>query len=109
MHVPGGAYALAMTSQPLGPRTRLSVELSAICSRNRYTDDPDQVIAELIATAGEHTDLLAEEAGAWAGFYESQHTRVLSDALAAFPGAAEWVELGRQRRDAGSHSTSEYQ
>lgn len=57
-----------MSSRPLDPETTLGVNLSAICSRNRYTDDPGPVIAELIETAGDRTDVLAREAGTSAGF-----------------------------------------
>ena len=76
----------------------LNVELSSICSRNRYTTDPAPVIDELLRTAGKRTDILAEVAGTWAGYYADEHTRVLATALLEIPGAAEWVELGRRRR-----------
>lgn len=94
-----------MASRPLNTDTALGVRLSAICSRNRYTDDPDPVLEELYATADDRTDLLAEEAGTWSGFYDSEHTHVLAMALLTIPGTEQWVELGRKRRDAVGHST----
>lgn len=97
-----------MPSRPLGPDTLLSIKLFTICSRNRYTKDPGPVIAELIATAGDRTDILAQEAGRWSGFYDDEYTHTLALALLKIPGAGEWVALGRERRNAGSHSTQGY-
>lgn len=79
-------------SRPLDPDTHLSIRLSAICGRNRYTRHPGPVIAELRATAGPRTDLLAREAGLWAGHYEDEHTATLVKAiLGGIPGAQEWA------------------
>ncbi|WP_449408808.1 hypothetical protein [Microbacterium maritypicum] len=61
----------------LAPDVILTVTLDAICSRNRYTRDPGPVIAELIATAGDRTDLLAEAVGTWVGFFEDDYTLTL--------------------------------
>lgn len=97
-----------MPSRPLDPDTLLGITLGAICSRNQYTDDPAPVIAELIATAGDRTDILAREVGRWSGFYDDEYTHTLAQALLEIPGAAEWVELGRDRRNAGSHGTQGY-
>lgn len=47
---------------------QLGIALGAICSRNRYTTDPAPMIAELLKTAGPRTDILAMEAGRWAGY-----------------------------------------
>lgn len=94
-----------MASHPLDPDTTLGVRLSAICSRSRYTDDPGPVIAELLDVAGDRGDILAREAGTWAGFYDSEYTQTLVGALLEIPGAAEWVETGVSRRGMGWHST----
>ncbi|WDH80218.1 hypothetical protein PTQ19_07240 [Microbacterium esteraromaticum] len=94
-----------MSSRPLDPLTTLSVELSAAMSRNRYTTDPGPVIAELQRIAGEHPELLAEEAGLWAGFNEADpDSAALVDALKAIS-TLEAVALGRERSTAGSHFT----
>lgn len=86
------------------PDTALSVELSAIMARNRYTTNPAPVITELTQTAGARTDLLAQEAGTWAGFHEHDpNTRTLTTALQTIPGADGWVQVGRDRRKTGSH------
>lgn len=106
--VGGAAYYPLMPSNPLDPDTLLSIELATICSRNQYTDDPGPVIAELIATAGDHHDVLAREAGSWSGFYDDEYTHALAQALLEIPGAADWVQLGRERRNAGTHGTQGY-
>ncbi|MEJ1087007.1 hypothetical protein WDU99_01605 [Microbacterium sp. Mu-80] len=94
-----------MPSHPLDPLTMLSVELAATMSRHRYTQDPGPVIAELQQLAGPHTDLLAAEAGRWAGFNETDpHTAGLVAALMEI-GAPDAVEVGRHRFRAPSHST----
>lgn len=98
-------YRDDMPSHPLDPLTMLSVELSATMSRNRYTQDPGPVLAELQQTAGPHTGLLAAEAGRWAGFNETDpHAAALVAALMEI-GAPDAVELGRHRFQARSHST----
>lgn len=84
-------------SRPLDPDTHLSIRLSAICGRNRYTRDPGPVIAELIATAGARTDLLAREVGQWAGHYEDEQTAMLVAAiLDRIPGAREHAQKVRR-------------
>lgn len=45
----------------------LGIRLSTICSRNRYETDTAPVIAELLEVAGGRGDVLAFEAGRWAG------------------------------------------
>lgn len=97
-----------MPSGPLSADTLLGIKLGAICSRNQYTDDPAPVIAELMATAGDRQDILAQEAGRWSGFYDDEYTHALAQALLEIPGAAEWVQLGRDRRSAGTHGTQGY-
>lgn len=75
-------------------------------SRNRYARDPERVIAELHAVAGDRLDLLAREVGSWVGYYEDENTRVLTDALRALPlDLDEAIAHGRDRRLAGTHST----
>ncbi|MBN7792446.1 hypothetical protein [Microbacterium esteraromaticum] len=94
-----------MSSRPLDPLTTLSVELSATMARNRYTTDPGPVIDELQRIAGEHRELLAEEAGLWAGSNEADpHSAALVDALKTIA-TPEAIALGRERSTAGSHST----
>ena len=87
-----------MSSRPLHPDVALAIRLSAIMSRNRYTRDPAPVIDELKLTAGDRTDLLAAEAGRWAGYYGDEHTAALADALLEIPGAREHVADGARRR-----------
>jgi hypothetical protein len=83
--------------------TLLDIELSAYCSRHRYTTNPEPVLTHLYARAGNRTDILAMVAGSWAGYYRDQHTRVLADALERVEGAGPWVELGRSRRSKAPH------
>lgn len=88
---------------PLSPDTRLDVDLSAICSRNRYTHDPGPVLDELRATAGDRTDTLARVTGTWAGYFDDEHTATLTTALRTIDGTAPWVEVGRERRGRAPH------
>lgn len=83
----------------------LDIELSSTCSRNRYVTDAAPVIDALRHAAGDRTDILAEVAGTWAGYYADDYTRVLAEALIEIPGAQEWVALGRKRRGAPPHRT----
>jgi len=90
----------------LQPDVLLGVALGAICSRNRYTANPAPVIAELRARAGARTDIVAMEAGMWAGYYDDEHTAVLVVAiLAEIPDAARWAEVGRSQRSRPAHGT----
>lgn len=81
-------------SRAIHPDVALNVALSAICGRNRYTKDPALVVDELRVMAGDRTDILAQVAGTWAGYYRDQYTQRLCDALLEIPGAEGWVELG---------------
>lgn len=91
----------------LHPDVQLGVALGAICGRNRYTADPGPVIAELRERAGVRTDVLAMEAGKWAGYYDDEHTAVLVAAiLADIPGTAPWAEVGRAQRARPRHGTT---
>lgn len=92
----------------LTPDTLLDVHLSAICTRNQYTRDPGPVIAEPRTVAGDRVDILARVAGMVAGFYDGPDTHVLCAALTEIPGAASWVPLGKRRRDAVGHGTTEF-
>lgn len=94
-----------MASRGLSPEARLTVHLDAICSRNRYTKDPAPVLAELIATAGERTDLLTEAVGTWVGYFEDDYIRILCDALRELPGLEPWIALGQYRRSLPDPST----
>lgn len=94
-------------SRPLHPDVMLGIRLSTICSRNRYERDTAPVIAELLEVAGDRGDVLAYEAGRWAGYYDDEHTAALVAAIIAeVPGAAESANVGRARRSAPAHGTS---
>ncbi|MFJ2535843.1 hypothetical protein [Microbacterium maritypicum] len=78
-------------------------------SRNRYTQDPAAVIAELYAVAGGRVDVLCREVGSWIGFYEDAHTRALATALRSLPlDLTEAIAAGRARRFSGTHGTHGY-
>lgn len=81
-------------------------------SRNQYTSDPAPVIAALIATAGDRTDILAAEVGRWIGFYDDgEYTHGLAEGLRvafAHLDLQPHIELGQQRRNAGTHGTQGY-
>ncbi|WP_136054370.1 hypothetical protein [Microbacterium sp. K24] len=94
-----------MATRGLSPDARLSVHLDAICSRNRYTSDPAPVIAELIQTAGDRTDILAESVGTWVGYFEDDYIGTLCGALRELPGLEPWIELGQHRRAIPDHRT----
>lgn len=89
----------------LDEATLLDVTLSAICSRHRYTSDPERVLEELRSVAGSRTDLLAHVAGTWIGYYGDDYTRRLADALLQIEGAQVWVPLGQKRRGMPPHRT----
>lgn len=94
-----------MPSHGLSPETKLSIDLDAICSRNRYTADPAPVLDLLRTTAGDRTDVLAEAVGTWLGFFEDEHTATLCASLRSLPGLEPWIALGRHRRSLPSPST----
>jgi hypothetical protein len=94
-----------MPSRGLSPDVALSVTLDAICSRNRYTTDPAPVIAELLATAGDRDDILAESVGTWVGYFEDADIITLTTALRTLPGLDPWIALGQHRRSMPDHST----
>lgn len=83
----------------------LNIELSAICSRNQYTREPELVIEELRRRSGPRIDILARVAGSWAGYYADDYTATLCAALVDIEGAGEWIALGRQRRGRPPHHT----
>lgn len=94
-------------SRPLHPDVMLGIRLSTICSRNQYETDTAPVIGELLEVAGDRGDVLAMEAGKWAGYYDTEHTAALVAAIIAeIPGAAAWVEAGRERRAAPIHGST---
>lgn len=95
-----------MPSHGLTPDVALCINIGCVMSRNRYARDPDPVIAELHATAGDRTDLLTQEVGLWIGFYEDEYTRPLTSALREMPLELDaWIAAGAQRRLVGTHST----
>lgn len=61
----------------LSPEKMLTVTLDAICSRNRYTESPAAVVAELYAAAGDRVDLLQESVGTWV--YAALYCNELTD------------------------------
>ncbi|MDQ0645540.1 hypothetical protein [Microbacterium murale] len=66
---------------------------------------PGPVLEDLQRVAGGRADIVAMEAGSWAGVYEDENTLTLARALLEIPGAPDWVKLGQERRAAGRHST----
>ncbi len=99
---PAGRWDLALRPR-LHPDVLLDIMLSAMCSRAKYTRDTSPVIDELRAAAGDRTDILAQTAGMWAGYYEQNATPELVAALLTIDGAEIWVALGRKRRAAPPH------
>lgn len=93
-----------MPSRGLSPAVKLSVTLDAICSRNRYTRDPEPVLVELRATAADRPDVLAEAVGTWVGYFEDENNATLCAALRTLPDLDEWITLGRLRRGMRAHS-----
>ncbi|WP_157555061.1 hypothetical protein [Microbacterium paraoxydans] len=96
---------LVVVSRGLSAPVKLSVELDAICSRNRYTTDPAPVLDELRSTAGERVDVLAEAVGTWVGYFEGEYTVTLCAALRTLPGLEPWIALGQHRRSLPAPST----
>lgn len=89
----------------LSPDVALSIHLDAICSRNRYTQNPAPVIDELRATASDRPDILAEAVGTWVGFFEDDYTLTLCTALRELPDLEPWIALGQHRRSLPDHRT----
>lgn len=99
--------SLPAMARSLHPDVLLGVQLSAICSRHRYDQNTAPVITELLAAAGARKDILAMEAGRWAGYYDDEHSAALSAAITAeIPGAKEWTADGARRRAAPAHGTT---
>lgn len=94
-----------MPSRGLPPETMLSITLDAICSRNRYTQDPAPVIAELQAAAGDRVDVLTESVGIWVGYFEDDYLHTLCTALRELPGLEPWIAEGARRRAQKAHTT----
>lgn len=91
----------------LSADTLLSIELGAICSRNRYTTDPAPVVEQLLATAGDRVEVLRESVGSWIGFYEDAYTITLATAMRDLPGLEPWIIQGAARRAQADHRTPE--
>ncbi|MEV7801106.1 hypothetical protein AB0O14_18645 [Microbacterium foliorum] len=89
----------------LSPDVLLSIELGAICSRNRYTKDPEPVVAELLAAAGDRVEILQQSVGSWIGYYEDAYTVTLATVLRELPGLEPWVAEGEYRRSVPDHGT----
>lgn len=102
---PKGRTVGVVSKGPLPRSVMLSVELSAIMSRHRYDVATEPVIDQLCELAKKRPDILAQEAGLWAGYFAGdQHVRSMVDALAQVPGADEWIEVGRYRRGIPNHA-----
>jgi hypothetical protein len=84
------------------PDTLLGVQLGAIIGHDKYSSDPELIngkIRQLRIVAGVRSDLLDREVGTWVGYYDSPEMEPLVVALLdAFPGAVQWLTLGRQRQ-----------
>lgn len=97
-----------MPSRRLSPRVALDVAMSAVLTRNIRTGDPEPVIAELRALAGDDHELVREVAGLFIGYYRDTYSEALCDALVAqIDGLGPWIELGRRRRARGVHGGPE--
>lgn len=93
-------------SDTLHPDVSLSVRLDAICSRHRYDRDPTAVLDELRREAGGRAAILAESAGTWAGYFDSDETRAVTSAIREqIPGAEHWFTVGAHRRSRPTHGT----
>lgn len=98
-----------MLSKPLAPDTALSIQIGCVTPRYQYTQDPEPVIAELYATAGDRTDLLTQEGGQFIGFYDDQYRAALVTTLRAMPlDRGEAIALGAFRRGRPTHGTGGY-
>ncbi|WP_217181641.1 hypothetical protein [Streptomyces sp. AC495_CC817] len=91
-----------MPSRGLHPDKLLSIEVSCVLSRNKFTKDPAGVIGELLRTAGDRRDLLTTEVGMFLGAVdgrtEGPYCRPLIDALRALELDTEAAEqLARER------------
>lgn len=88
------------------PDTYLDIRLSAILAREKFTEDPAAVIAELRRMAGGRDDILHATVGSWIGYYETESYRRLTDALRVEFGDAlqPGIDVGRSRRGMGHHA-----
>lgn len=95
----------------LHPLRFLGVQISSLCSRDKYSTDPAvhaAAVDEIRKIAGVHTDLRDHEVGVWLGYYGDEYTKTRAAALVdAFPGCVPHIALGAQRRGAGGHRTPE--
>ncbi|MCI1017862.1 hypothetical protein HWD99_04410 [Microbacterium sp. C5A9] len=94
-----------MPSRGLSPDTMLSIQLDAICSRNRYTQDPAPVIEGLRAAAGDRIDILTESVGIWVGFFDDDYVHTLCEGLRELPGLEPRIAEGSRRRSLKGHTT----
>ncbi|MBN8423244.1 hypothetical protein JF531_01765 [Microbacterium esteraromaticum] len=89
-----------MPSRPVDPLTTLSVELSALMARNRYTTDPGPVLEEPQRLASEHHEVPAGSR-MWAGSNEANpHGTALVDTPKTI-GTPEAIALVRERSRGG--------
>lgn len=100
-----------MTESALHPLVHLGVQISSLCSRDKYATDPAvhaAAVEEIRRLAGIHTDIRDYEVGVWVGYYGDEYTNARAAALLdAFPGCVPHVSLGAERRGAGGHKTLE--
>lgn len=94
---------------PLTPDTLLGISIGAAIARHQYDHDPTVLMAEVTRLADGRGDILAQEAGRWAGYHEpDQESAAVVTALKQVPGADVWVQLGRDRRGAPPHGTAQF-
>lgn len=84
----------------------LETKFAEILARNLLASDPEPALEALRAAAGEQTVLLARFCGEAAGFFMSPRTANLCSAIITeIDGAADWAEVGRQRRQRATSQT----
>jgi hypothetical protein len=100
-----------MTESALHPLVHLGVQISCLCSRDKYDTSPAvhaAAVDEIRRVAGIHTDIRDYEVGVWVGYYGDEYTNARAAALVeAFPGCVPHIALGLERRGAGGHGTFE--
>lgn len=100
-----------MTESALPPLVQLGIEISSLCSRDKFSTDATvhaAAVDEIRRRAGIHTDIRDYEVGAWVGCYGDDYTKRRAAALLnAFPDAVQHMRVGIERRQAGKHTTYE--
>lgn len=100
-----------MTESALHSLVHLGVQISSLCSRDKYDTSPAvhaAAVDEIRRVAGIHTDIRDYEVGVWVGYYGDDYTKMRAAALLnAFPDAVQHMKVGIERRNAGKHTTYE--